>query len=86
MKNNENTKLSNLVEAALDKVRPYLNADGGDIKLLEITDDLTVKISFTGACVECDASMLTLKNGVETTIKNALPNVKEVVDVTKRDS
>jgi len=69
------------IEHALDKVRPYLQADGGDIRLIEITDDLTVKVQLTGACDGCPYSMQTLKAGVEETIRKQIPEIKEVVDV-----
>lgn len=70
------------IEGALTKIRPYLEADGGDITLVEITDDMVVKVKLMGACSSCNVSMMTLKNGVEVAIKNALPEVKEVIDVT----
>ena len=70
------------IEEALTTIRPYLESDGGDIKLVEVTDDMIVKVKLIGACSSCDVSMMTLKNGVEVAIKSALPEVKEVVDVT----
>ena len=70
------------IEGALNNIRPYLEADGGDITLVEITDDMIVKVKLIGACGSCNVSMMTLKNGVEVAIKNALPEVKEVIDVT----
>ena len=70
------------IESALTKIRPYLEADGGDIRLVEVTDDMVVKIKLMGACSDCNVSMMTLKNGVEVEIKNILPEVKEVIDVT----
>lgn len=70
------------IEGALTKIRPYLEADGGDITLVELTDDMVVKVKLMGACSSCNVSMMTLKNGVEVAIKNALPEVKEVIDVT----
>ena len=72
----------NKIEEALKKIRPYLEADGGDISLVEVTDDMVVKVKLMGACSSCNVSMMTLKNGVEVAIKNALPEVKEVIDVT----
>ena len=72
----------NKIEEALKKIRPYLEADGGDISLVEITEDMVVKVKLMGACSSCNVSMMTLKNGVEVAIKNALPEVKEVIDVT----
>jgi len=70
------------IEGALTKIRPYLEADGGDITLVELTDEMVVKVKLMGACSSCNVSMMTLKNGVEVAIKNALPEVKEVIDVT----
>lgn len=70
------------IEDALNKIRPYLEEDGGDISLVELTDDMVVKVKLMGACQSCNVSMMTLKNGVEVAIKNALPEVKEVIDVT----
>lgn len=69
------------VEEALDKVRPMLQADGGDIELVEVTDDGVVKVRLKGACGGCPMAVLTLKNGVERSLKQAIPEVKEVVEV-----
>ena len=73
-----NKRIINKVEAALDEIRPYLRTDGGDISLVEITDDYTVKVKLMGACETCHVSMMTLKNGVEVAVKNAVPKVKKV--------
>ena len=70
------------IEEALTTIRPYLESDGGDINLVEVTDDMVVKVKLVGACSSCNVSMMTLKNGVEVAIKNAIPEVKEVIDVT----
>ena len=70
------------IEGALQNIRPYLEADGGDITLVELTDDWVVKVKLLGACGDCSVSLKTLKNGVETAIKSVLPQVKEVIDVT----
>ncbi len=64
---------------ALDRVRPYLQSDGGDIELLEITDDLSVKVKLTGACHGCPYSMMTLKSGVEQAIMKEVPEIKRVI-------
>jgi len=69
------------VEAALEKVRPYLVADGGNIELVEVTDEMIVRVRLTGACHGCPFSMQTLKAGVEMAVKKEVPEVKEVVDV-----
>ena len=75
-------KIIDKIEKALTKIRPFLNEDGGDISLVEITQDMVVKVELTGACSSCNVSMMTLKNGVEVAVKNAVPEVKEVIDVT----
>jgi Fe-S cluster biogenesis protein NfuA len=64
---------------ALDRIRPYLQNDGGDIDLIEITDDLTVKVRLTGACHGCPFSMQTLKAGVEQAIIQEVPEIKSVI-------
>lgn len=67
---------------ALDKIRPYLQADGGDIKFIELTDDMVVKVEMTGACDGCPYSHQTLKAGVEEAVKKELPEIKGVVTAT----
>ena len=67
------------VSKALDKVRPYLQSDGGDIELVEITDDMTVIVRLTGACHGCPHSRQTLKAGVEQAVKREVPEIKEVI-------
>ena len=80
-----NKRIINKVEAALDEIRPYLRTDGGDISLVEITDDYTVKVKLMGACETCHVSMMTLKNGVEVAVKNAVPKVKKVIEITSQN-
>jgi len=69
------------VKQALEKIRPYLKSDGGDIRLVEITEDNIVKVKLTGACHGCPYSMMTLKAGVEKAVIKEVPEVKEVVAV-----
>lgn len=69
------------VTSSIEIIRPYLQNDGGDISLVEITDDLTVKVKLHGACGSCPYSLMTLKNGVEQTIRRDVPEIKEVVAV-----
>ena len=76
----------NKIEEALTQVRPYLESDGGDIRLVEVTDDYVGKVKLLGACSDCQVSIMTLKAGVEQAIKKVLPEVKEVVDVDKIES
>ncbi|MCK4908310.1 MAG: NifU family protein [Planctomycetes bacterium] len=71
--------LKEKVEAALEKVRPALKADGGDIELLDVSETGTVKVKLTGACGICPMSQMTLKMGVEQVLKKEVPEVKEVV-------
>jgi Fe-S cluster biogenesis protein NfuA len=64
---------------ALERVRPYLQSDGGDIDFIEITDDMTVKVKLTGACHGCPYSVQTLKAGVEQAIMKEVPEIKRVI-------
>lgn len=68
------------VETALQEIRPYLEADGGNISLVEITDD-TVSVQLEGACLGCSVNQMTLKNGVEATIKRYAPQIKRVIEI-----
>lgn len=83
-----NPDLLQRVETALDNIRPYLEADGGNVKILEITEDMVVKLELLGACGSCPMSAMTLKAGVEESIKKAVPEIKEVmaVNMTPLDS
>lgn len=69
------------VEAVIGEIRPFLQADGGDIELVEVTDDGVVKVRLQGACAGCPGAQMTLKMGVERKLKEAIPEVKEVVAV-----
>ncbi len=73
-----NDLLIKRVEEALDQVRPYLQADGGNVSLLEITNDYVVKLELLGACKACSMSMMTLKAGIEESIKRSIPEIKAV--------
>lgn len=66
------------VEAALKKIRPMLQADGGDIELIDVSKDGVVKVKLTGACGCCPMSQMTLKNAVEQRLKKEVPGIKEV--------
>ncbi len=66
------------VQAVLDKVRPSLQADGGDVQLVDVKEGV-VKVKLTGACAGCPMSQMTLKNGIERILKREIPEVKEVV-------
>lgn len=67
------------VEAAIEKIRPFLQRDGGDIELLDVSSDGVVKVRLRGACGSCPMSMMTLKMGVEKQLKQEIPEVKEVI-------
>lgn len=67
------------IEAALDSIRPYLEADGGNVRVLEIMEDHTLKLEFLGACGSCPMSPMTFKAGVEEAIKRAVPEIKTIV-------
>ncbi|MEA1877128.1 MAG: NifU family protein [Bacteroidota bacterium] len=69
------------IESVLEQVRPYLQADGGDLSLVEITDDYVVKVRLLGACGSCPMSTMTLKAGVEGTLKKEVPEVLSVESV-----
>ena len=69
------------VEKALEEIRPFLNSDGGDISLVSIDDSKHVKVRFEGACTGCSVNQMTLRAGVETTIKRYAPQIETVVNV-----
>ena len=75
-------KILNKIKKALDEIRPFLEADGGDINFIELTDNWVVKVKLVGACSSCNISMMTLKNGVEMAVKRAVPKVKEVLEIS----
>ncbi len=68
----EGDKMKEKVEAALGKIRPSLNADGGDVELVEVSPDGVVKVKLTGACAGCPMSQMTLKMGIERTLKEVV--------------
>jgi Fe-S cluster biogenesis protein NfuA len=69
------------IEKALDEIRPFLQSDGGDISLLSIEDDKLVRVQLQGACVGCSVNQMTLKSGVEMTIKKYAPQIEQVINV-----
>lgn len=73
--------LKEKVEKALDNVRPHLQADGGNVELIDVTEDGIVKVKLTGACGSCPMSAMTLQYGVTNAIKQAVPEIKEVQSV-----
>ncbi|NNG09467.1 MAG: NifU family protein [Arenibacter sp.] len=74
-------EIKNNVEKALEEIRPFLQSDGGDISLISIDNDTSVKVKLEGACVGCSVNQMTLKSGVEMTIKKYAPQIQEVINV-----
>jgi len=81
LKKNKGGFMFEKVKAVIDEIRPYLKADGGDVELIEVSDDGVVKLRLLGACVHCPMSIMTLKMGIEKRLKERVPEVKEVVAV-----
>lgn len=71
------------VEKALEEIRPFLNNDGGDISLVSIEDNRLVRVQLEGACVNCSINTMTLKMGVEMTIKKHAPQIEQVINIEK---
>jgi Fe-S cluster biogenesis protein NfuA len=69
------------VQAAIDKIRPALQKDGGDVILVDVTDEGIVKVQLTGACKGCPMSQMTLKEGIEKFVKSEIPEVVSVESV-----
>ena len=80
-------ELTERIEQALDSIRPYLRTDGGDVKLLEVTDEMIARIELLGACGDCPMSTMTFKAGVEEAIKREVPEIisVEAVNITAFD-
>ena len=73
-----NISLTEKIEEALREIRPFLEADGGNVSLVEVTDDLIARVELHGSCVSCSMSKMTMKAGVEETIRRAVPEIKSV--------
>ena len=76
-------ELTTKVEEALDEIRPFLQGDGGDISLVSIEEGKVVNVQLQGACVGCSVNQMTLKSGVEMTIKKYAPQIEKVVSVSQ---
>ena len=74
-------ELQQKIELALEEIRPFLKTDGGDISLIGIEDEKLVKVQLMGTCVDCSVNQMTLKSGVETTIKRYAPQIEKVVNI-----
>jgi len=82
MDNEENeTNLFDRVQKIINLIRPALQSDGGDIELINVTEDGIVSIRFHGACVGCPSSNLTLQTGIERNLKNRIPEIRQVIPV-----
>jgi len=79
--NKEKGTIKERVEAALEKIRPALQTDGGNVELVEVTPDGIVKVKLTGACYGCPMSQMTLKMGIGRVLKKEIPEVKDIVEV-----
>lgn len=77
----EKSTIIEKIKHAIEEVRPYLKADGGDVELVELTSDNTVKVKLTGACDGCPFSMMTLRAGIEQAIRKKFPELKELIAV-----
>jgi len=73
--------MNNEIQQALDEIRPMLQADGGDVELVEVTEDGVVRVRLQGACQGCPMSQMTIKNGIERLLKEKVSTVKEVESV-----
>jgi Fe-S cluster biogenesis protein NfuA len=74
-------ELKDKVLLALDEIRPFLAADGGDISLIDISEDKIVTVQLQGACAGCSVNQMTLKSGVEMTIKKHAPEIQQVINI-----
>lgn len=75
---NADVELRRRIEEGLDSIRPYLVADGGEVRLLQITDDMVVELELLGACGSCPMSTMTLRAGIEQALKHAVPQITRV--------
>lgn len=76
-----NNNIRSKVEEALNSIRPYLEADGGNVELIEVSADNVVKVELIGACKTCSMNMMTMKAGIEETIKRSVPEIKAVISI-----
>ena len=82
---NKTDHIEEKVQYSLEKIRPYLVSDGGDVKLVDITEDMVVKVKLTGACETCQLNLSTLKSGIESLIIKDIPEIKRVDNVDNID-
>jgi Fe-S cluster biogenesis protein NfuA len=77
----QHQEITDRIEASLDTIRPYLEADGGNVRILELTTDNILKLEFLGNCGSCPMSTMTFKAGVEEAIKRSVPEIKSILVV-----
>lgn len=77
----ENSEIFHRIDKALDEIRPHLQVDGGDIEVVEVTDDFVVKVRWIGNCESCNMSVMTMRAGVEQAIRNKVPEITAVVAI-----
>lgn len=78
MSDQEKTLLLHQIELALDDIRPHLIVDGGNVTVVEITDEMILRVKWLGACEQCSMSIMTMKAGVEQAVKSRLPQIRSV--------
>jgi Fe-S cluster biogenesis protein NfuA len=76
-----NKELLSRIEASLDTMRPYLKDDGGDVEVVDVTEDMVVRLRLIGACSSCPQSFMTMKAGIEIAMKQAVPEIKSVIAI-----
>lgn len=76
--NHTDPSLLTRIESALDSIRPYLEADGGNVSVVEVTEDMVVKVELLGACSSCSMSLMTLRAGIEQVLLKTIPEIKGV--------
>ena len=85
MKEKKHTDLHRRVEKVLDTLRPFLQRDQGDVELIGVSDKKVVQVALKGSCIKCPMSSMTLQNGITTSIKNAIPEIRHVENVTSTE-
>lgn len=78
-------EINKKIESAIQKIRPYLEADGGDIEFIDVTEDHVVRVRLLGACSSCSMSHMTMKAGVEESIKREVPEITKVVAIAEHE-
>lgn len=79
----QHKELIDKVEEALQSIRPFLQRDGGDVELIDVSEDHNVKIKLIGACASCTMSGMTMKNGIEQSIRQLVPQIQEIIEVAE---